>query len=240
MATPDWGAWLAAVWGPPAEGPGFASIIGAASNVVVGSNPPYTIQDFFSLFPKYGGIPLQTTATLVADVTQITVTGAATGIAAGMPIAGNGIPDGTFVQSVSGNTVTLTNSASASASGVTILVWTAPPIPVAALLAYIALASASLVQARWLDSWTFAMALFVAHYASLYAKSDGNPTSNVGQIAAQGIATGIQVSKSAGDVNVSYQAVQGIKDWGAWNLTVYGQQLATMARSIGSGPMFLY
>jgi uncharacterized membrane protein (DUF2068 family) len=74
----------------------------------------------------------------------------------------------------------------------------------------------------------------------LYARSDGNPSSTIGNIAAQAITTGIQVAKSVGDVNVSYQPIQGIEEWGAWNLTVYGQQLATMAKVIGAGSMLLW
>jgi len=59
-------------------------------------------------------------------------------------------------------------------------------------------------------------------------------------IAAQGLAGGIQTSKSVGDVSVGYQVLESLKDWGAWNLTRYGQTLATMARVIGSGPMVIW
>ena len=168
-ATPCWSDWLLTEWGFPDDviyGSGFA-----ASNVVVGSNPPYAISDFVAFYPKFGQSP--------------------------------------------------------------------PPVPNVVLQAYITLASASLVQARWLEQWPIAMALFVAHFATLYAKSDGNPLSTVGQIAAQGISTGIQVGKSVGDVSVNYQPVTGLEDWGSWNLTSYGQQLATMAKIVGAGPMLL-
>jgi hypothetical protein len=88
--------------------------------------------------------------------------------------------------------------------------------------------------------WTVGMGLMVSHFLTLYARSDGNPNSNIGQIAAQGVATGIQVSKAAGDVTVSYQPVQGIEDWGAYNLTTYGQQLATLALGIGAGAVLAW
>ena len=58
-------------------------------------------------------------------------------------------------------------------------------------------------------------------------------------IAAQGLAGGIQASKSVGDVSVSYAQLTSLENWGQWNLTKYGQQLATMARVIGSGPMLI-
>jgi hypothetical protein len=59
-------------------------------------------------------------------------------------------------------------------------------------------------------------------------------------IAAQGLAGGIQTSKSVGDVSVGYQALASLENWGAWNLTRYGQQLATAAKVIGSGPMVIW
>ncbi len=60
------------------------------------------------------------------------------------------------------------------------------------------------------------------------------------QIAAQGLAGGIQTSKSVGDVSVSYQTLDSLKDWGQWNLTKYGQMLATVAKTMGSGPMVVW
>lgn len=60
------------------------------------------------------------------------------------------------------------------------------------------------------------------------------------QVAAQGIANGIEVSKSVGDVSASYSVLNSLEQFGQWNLTLYGQQLATMAKVIGSGPMVIW
>jgi hypothetical protein len=59
-------------------------------------------------------------------------------------------------------------------------------------------------------------------------------------IAAQGLAGGIQTSKSVGDVSVGYQVLESLKDFGQWNLTSYGQQLATAAKVIGPGSMIIW
>jgi hypothetical protein len=59
-------------------------------------------------------------------------------------------------------------------------------------------------------------------------------------IAAAGLAGGLQVSKSVGDVSVSYSALTSLEQFGAWNLTQFGQQLATMAKVIGMGPSVIY
>ena len=61
-----------------------------------------------------------------------------------------------------------------------------------------------------------------------------------GAVAAAGLAGGIQTSKSVGDVSVSYQVLTSLENWGAWNLTKFGQLLATMARVIGSGPALFW
>lgn len=60
------------------------------------------------------------------------------------------------------------------------------------------------------------------------------------QIAAQGVAQGILTSKSVGDVSASYSVLQGLEGWGAFNLTKYGQQLITMAKTVGSGPAMVW
>jgi len=197
------------------------------------------------MYPKFAGPPLLSgtaapTATLTAGSANLTSVNNITGLAIGQPIAGAGIPDNTFISAIAGTTVTMSNPATASGTVVPIIVWNATTVPVTVLLAFIALASASLMQARWGDAWLVAMGWYVAHFATLYAKSDNNPNSTAGQIAAQGLAGGIQISKSVGDVQVGYQPIQGIETWAAWNLTVYGQQLASMARTMGMGPMLLW
>jgi hypothetical protein len=115
------------------------------------------------------------------------------------------------------------------------------PIPQAVLQIYINLASASLQYARWLDSWQVGMALFIAHYATLYLQSLVPAGSDKAAIVQAGLARGVQVSKAVGPVNVSYQLITAnLEDWGAWNLTVFGQQLASMAKLIGMGGMYVW
>ncbi len=243
MSTPSWDSWLYGQWAPGIEGSGwpFPSAM-VASNVITGSNPPFTIQDYFAMYPKWAGPTLTPapTYTSIENNNQITLNAADTALAVGQPVAGQNIPDGTFITAISGATITLSNPATGAGSALVLTVWNATLVPVVVILAYITLASASLVQARWQDSWIIAIGWFVSHFLTLYALADGNPTSTIGEIAAQGISTGIAVGKSAGDLSINYQAVQGIEDWGAWNLTIYGQMLATQARVIGTGPMLLW
>jgi len=238
MSTPNFTALLDQIWAWPVDSLGALPALSAAQNIALGTNPPYTVQDFLAFYPKFGGVTLQTSATTTLDSADVTVVNAA-GLAVGNPVSGIGIPDGASIKSIAGTVVTLTAPATASGT-VIIAVWNLPLIPISVLNAYIYLASASLVQARWQEQWKMAMALFVAHYATLYAKSDGDANSTVGQAASQGLSSGIQVAKSVGDVSVTYQPIQGLENWGAWNLTSYGQALATLAKVVGAGPMLLW
>jgi hypothetical protein len=114
-------------------------------------------------------------------------------------------------------------------------------IPEAVLQMYINLASACLSQERWCDSWQVGMALFVAHFATLYLQSTTAPGSSAAQVAQAGQAKGVLVSKAVGDVSGSYQQiVSDIDGWAAWKLTTFGQQLLTMARLIGKGGMYVW
>ena len=227
----------------------------------------------------------------------------------------------TWLVSPSGFAITLNNAALKSTPNGALKVYEQPPIPLYIVLTYLRLAFASLVFERWQEQWTVAMGWYIAHYLTLWAKSDAlevftlatathgetpqgavpgtlftlsttppggvlqsltangmfltpgvdyelsgatitmtvpfqsgalfatwptatealtsaNPSS--AQIAAQGLAGGIQTSKSVGDVSVGYQALASLENWGQWQLTTYGQELSTMAKVIGMGPVVIY
>ena len=112
-------------------------------------------------------------------------------------------------------------------------------VPAAAINMYIALASASLMQGRWREAWTMVMGLYVAHYCTLYLRSEGSAGTTAGAIAASGLEKGITISQSAGDVSKSSQLVQGFEQWGAFAQTTYGTQLITLAKTVGRGPIFV-
>jgi hypothetical protein len=170
-ATPNYGNLLGVIWGDyyDSNSPIFAAI-GAATNIAIGSNPPYAASDFYAIYPQF-------------------------------------------------NTVAF---------------------PTAVVNAYIALASSCLQKARYCEMWPISMSLFIAHYLTLWAQSAQSPNSNLGQIAASGIAIGIKTSKSAGDVSVGITPIDDLGGWGAFRLTIFGQQFATMAKTVGSGGMLIY
>lgn len=239
MATPDYNAYYNEIWGWPDDAPVNLNI-SIASNVIVGTNQPYSVTDFLSLYPKFGGKPTVITGTLDGTTGTITGVSSIAGLLAGQYITGLGVAPGSTVVSANGTTVVLSKPTTQAGSPVQLSVFTAPLLPMAVLNAYIYLATSSLFQARWCEMWTMVMGLFIAHYATLWLQGEASgPNSTGAQAAASGLAQGITTSESAGDVSYSVQPVV-IDGFGAFNLTSYGQQLVTLAQTVGSGGMLLW
>jgi hypothetical protein len=321
VSTPNFNGWLQTAWGSGAEfwcaQPGVGNV-----GFVFGTNPPYYLDDFLAVNPKFfGAATLVGNATTVAGSNQVALASLA-GLGYGQFIQGVGLQPGTVITVLGVSSITVNKPATASGT-VTLQVYEAPIVPIMVIQLYLNLAQASLVQARWQDAWYLAMSWFIAHYLTLYVKSDvaevlSNTQTGIhgeipvgvqpgtvytisavppggqlqsltrngvfqtpgvdyslsgitvtlslatkttdhlyavwptpvtsstpvvygaAQVAAQGIATGIEVSKSVGDVSVSYAQLTSLEAWGQWNLTVYGVQLASMAKVIGSGPALIW
>lgn len=106
----------------------------------------------------------------------------------------------------------------------------------------IQMANVSIQPDKWLDSWRYAVGLYVAHYATLslrgYAASNETPQ----QAAASGALVGMVKSATLGDASVTYDTAAitaGTEDWGDLNSTTYGQILANRAKLIGLGGTFV-
>jgi len=250
---PDLNQFINEAWGWPVDSVG--PWVFAATNVVVGPNPPYSVNDFLAMYPKFGGAPVTVNNAVITTGSPV-VQGSSQGIIAGAYIA-SAVPDpdpltgiwgttpGLFGQGAAVKTVDgqmqFTVNQNAIEDGTSLAVYTQPFVPMHVLNMYVYLASVSLQSMRWCEAWYIAMSLFIAHYCTLYLRSDGDVYSTPGQAATAGLARGIAVSKSVGGASISYQPVMGgLEDWGSWNETAYGSQLATMARSYGAGPMLAF
>ena len=234
-------------WGWPQEvaGPGFS----IASNIVVGCNPPFTPADFLAFYPNFGGNPLVIGGCTITAGSPVVVGEPPSGIFPGMIVSlylpNNGqltpgpFPDGTTIVSFDSGSITMSRGALVDDTQVAI--YNAPFIPLLVLIAYINLASSSLVWQRWRDQWRIGMLLYIAHFCTLYLRSNGSVANSAGQLATAGLARGITISKSAGGVSVGVQpATQGgLEGWGHWTETGYGVQFCTMARVLGSGPLLI-
>ncbi len=323
LNNPDFNSWLSVAWG---SGASYETVCGdfyGASNFVFGQNPPYYLDDFASVNPKFFGAPTAVSGCGTVSGSNTVTLANTNGLNYGQFVQAFGVfPPGTVITGFGTGTVILNNAALATNANATLQVYESAPIPAGVVLMYLNLALNSLVQARWQEMWWPAMALFIAHYCTLYARSDSSEVfeslqtvihgevpagttpgttytlssappggvlqaltnngifqtpgvnytlsgatitlttehlhgalyatwlvqettlqsapMNGAQIAAQGLAFGIQTSKSVGDVSVGYAALTALESWGAWNLTSYGQLLVTQAKIIGMGPALIY
>lgn len=214
---------------------------GGGSNIVTGTNPPYTITDFLAIYPKFGGMPTRISGcSTTQGSTSVTGLPMATGpLQVGQLVIGPGILGGTIILAVESGTITISLPATAAGTNVSLNFITNPLAPLVVIQLFLNLANASLIQNRWDEAWGIAMAWFIAHFLTLFLRSDGNTYCDAGQAATAGLQVGITVSKSAGPVSQGLQLPGGLDDWAAWTTTTYGQQLATMARVIGAGPMLI-
>ena len=115
-------------------------------------------------------------------------------------------------------------------------------VPAAMLDEIINMANACIQPDKWLESWRYAVGLYVAHYATLYLRTYAESSPTAAQAAASGALVGIVKSATLGDSSVSYDTTavtKGTEDWGDLNATTYGQMLANRAKLIGSGGSYV-
>lgn len=323
---PNFDAWLGTAWGAGGEYSSTANLarFALASNFVFGPNPPFFLDDFKAQHPKFFGLATPVSGCGTTTGSNVVTVPSTYGLDEGQFVQAPGVlPKGSIIKQVDGNSIVLNTPALVTGANATLKTYQAPPMPVGVVLMYLRLACASLVYERWCEMWLVAIGWYIAHFCTLYAKSDssevfetlqtaihgeapvgdvpgtaytmsaappggvlqaltknglfmtpgidyslaGNSITltlatveddalyatwpiqyqtltssapNGAEIAAQGLAGGIQVSKSVGDVSVSYQALDTLAAWGAWNLTTYGQQLATQAKVVGMGPALIW
>jgi hypothetical protein len=248
---PDFNSWIQSAWGWPNQVSGGACFpYSGFSNIVIGTNPPYTANDFLSYYPKFGGTPqLILLCTTTAGSAQIYTPAPVPYIAPGQLVIGPGIPPGAVVLTVPSNSNwffinTPATATTPSGSPVTLSVNNQPLVPLVVLNAFIAAASASTVQARWLDWWQIGLNWYVAHFCTLWCRTEipgsGNGFATPGQAVMAGIQNGITVAKSAGPSSQGLQPIAGLEDWSDWTSTTYGVSYATRAKIVGMGVSLCY
>jgi hypothetical protein len=102
VPTPDYQQWLNEVWGWPNEEIGSFATLAAAANIAVGTNPPYSINCFSLVYPKFIGLASPLVG--VVDGVNATVSAVApnASLAPGQLVVGlgAGVPDGTVITAV--------------------------------------------------------------------------------------------------------------------------------------------
>jgi hypothetical protein len=113
-------------------------------------------------------------------------------------------------------------------------------VPVPVINAFISLASASVISARWQEMWQIGMNLYINHFCTLWLRAEGDVYNTPGQAAHAGLTRGILVSASAGPASKGIQPVTGQEEWGAWTQSEAGVQFIQFARAVGAGPSLVY
>lgn len=116
-------------------------------------------------------------------------------------------------------------------------------VPLVVVNAWVKIAKASIHKNRYHDAWEVAMGLFIAHWLMLFVQGAAKEDDPVQKVINAGLAKGLQTSKSAGDLSVSYDFSSITSDfngWGTYKLTIYGQQFVTLARIYSIGGMCVW
>ena len=143
-----------------------------------GTNPPYILEDFYSIYPQFGP---------ATDLTYV--------------------------------------------------------VPQIIAQMYLDMANACVKEIRWHSYWKVGMALFIAHFCTLYVRSTADPNSGAAGILKAGQLIGLETSVSVGDVSVSTDyslLVANINGWVQWKSTTFGVQFAGMGKLLGKGGMYVY
>jgi hypothetical protein len=114
-------------------------------------------------------------------------------------------------------------------------------VPSAMLELFVTQANDSVLPSRWGTMWRYAAGLYVAHFSAMYLKTYADSSASAAEAATGAEQTGVVKRAQMGDTSIEYDAsavTQGTAEWGAWNLTQYGQMLVTLARSVGMGGMY--
>ena len=110
----------------------------------------------------------------------------------------------------------------------------APVVPMAVMQMYIDLAHSCIDYSLYRDVWLMCMNLFIAHFMTLYMRTANDPM--------DGESTGLVSSKSVDGVSVSYDhstMTTDFEGFGMFKSTSYGEQLATWAKIMGLGGLFV-
>jgi len=116
-----------------------------------------------------------------------------------------------------------------------------PFVPDEVIEMYVEFAHACVSIGRYRKSWKMCMGLFIAHFLTMYLQTLADPENASPQsLAIAGQTKGLMAQKSVDQVSASYDfshVMQDLDGWGAWKLTAFGVQLATLAKAYGMGGM---
>jgi hypothetical protein len=186
---PNFNAWLDTAWGAGGEYQSAAGLsrFACGANFVFGCNPPFYLDDFKAIYPKFFGFPTPLSGCGATAGSAVVAVPSVAGLDFGQFVQAPGtLPKGSLIADLSGDSVTMSAPAASTNPNATLQVYEAAPVPVGVVQMYLNLATASLVYERWQEMWQQAIGLFTAHYCTLYAKSDASTVFETLQTAIHG------------------------------------------------------
>ena len=191
------------------------NIIGIASNVRGGKNPPFDISDFAAMYPQFfkyddGYVDPEEPGEPDEPDEPDEPGGNPDDDAGTEPLPEEKLPE--------------------------------PLIPLVMLQAYIDMAHACVKISRFKEVWKVCIGLFIAHFVTLYLKSMVDPYGSAADVANAGQAGGLMSSKSVDGVSVSYDysaITNDMEGWAGWKETAFGTQLATWAKMFSMAGMYV-
>ena len=216
---------------------GCSAYLGLAAGLPQTGNPAYCPDDFLAIYPKFFGAATLISGTANGTTGVIAVDSTA-GVLPGQFVTAPNTAPGCVVTAIGTDAITISNAPSQSGE-IVLSVYEAPPVALAVLQLYLNIAYASLMQSRWREQWQLGMALYIAHYLTLWIQTEANPQTTPSQIVANSLQAGITISQGADGVSQGLETLKTLESWGTWTLTQYGVQLATLGKLVGSGPIYV-
>lgn len=232
-----------------------SATITAAANMPNVNTGTFTLSDLVATFPQFAASDIKTVAVngggsgYSADDVLAVVQGSATGgTAQVLTVSETGEVTsvalrngGSGYSEFNGLPTTVTPS---GGSGCTLnITVSALNINPELLQLFIDMANSSLAQTRWKSKWKYAMCLYVAHFLTLWLRTQNGINATAAQVISTAQSAFNVSSKGVGDVSVSYDtsSISGsLPGWGMWATTTYGMQLAQLATFLPSAKAGIY
>ena len=218
--------------------------IAVASNVPGINTSTFTVSDLISVFPQFVASDIKVvtinsagTGYHVDDVLTVVQTGASGGTAQVLSVSVTGSVTSVALRDGGSGYHTFNNLPTtvvpSGGTGCTLnITSSALDISVELMQMFIDMANSSISESRWKSKWKYAMCLYVAHFLTLWLRTQNGPNANAAQVISTAQSLFNTSSKGVGDVSVSYDtsSISGsLPGWGMWSTTTYGTQLAQFA-----------
>ena len=115
-------------------------------------------------------------------------------------------------------------------------------MPENVLQMFVGIAHSVVKKTRYEELWELAIGLFIAHHSVLFLKTSEPEGTSKERILSTSESKGLQSSKSAGSLSVSYDLSSFSSDfagWGSYKETEFGKQFITLSKMAFAGGFYV-